>query len=79
VHEYKVAEHFKSTTKASETRFDGKPENWPTFENHLIREAENPTIGWSKDILGFKVVGQQPEINLLESYFDIPEYMISVL
>jgi hypothetical protein len=49
-------------TKASETLFDGKPEKWPTFENHFIREAENPTIGWSKDILilSFKVIGQEP-------------------
>jgi hypothetical protein len=44
VHDYKVAAHFKSITKASEILFDGKPDNWPTFENHLIQEAGNPTI-----------------------------------
>jgi hypothetical protein len=81
VHAYKVAEHFKSTTKAIDTLFDGKPEKWPTFEDHLIREAQNPTIGWSKDTLtlGFKFTGQDPEINLLKSYFDIPEHIISAL
>jgi hypothetical protein len=47
-------------TKASEALFDGKPENGPTFENHLIRVPENLTIGWSKDILGFKDMGQEP-------------------
>jgi hypothetical protein len=59
VHEYKVAEHFIFMTKASETLFDGKPENWPTSENSLIWEATNTTIGWSKDTLGFKVMGQE--------------------
>jgi homoserine trans-succinylase len=72
VYNYKVAAHFEYMTKASETLFDGKTENVPTFETHIIREAENPTVGWSKDILRFKVVGQYPEINFLESYFDIP-------
>jgi hypothetical protein len=71
VHDYKVAACFESMTKASITLFNRKLENWPTFESHLIREAENLTIGWSKDILSFKVVGQNPEINFLESYFDI--------
>jgi hypothetical protein len=50
VHDYKVAAHFKSITKVSETLFDENPDNWPAFENHLIREAEKPTIGWSKGI-----------------------------
>jgi hypothetical protein len=50
-------------TKASDTFFDGKPENWPMFEDHLIKEAENPTIGWSKEIIGFKLMGQGQEIN----------------
>jgi hypothetical protein len=73
VHYYKVAAYFGSMTKASNTLFDRKPENWPTFESHIIREAENPTSGWSKNIISFKIIGQDPEINFLESYFDIPE------
>jgi hypothetical protein len=44
VHNYKVAEHYKSMTKACDILFDGKPENWSMFEDHLIKEAENPTI-----------------------------------
>jgi hypothetical protein len=40
--------------------------------------VENPTIGWSKDIISFKVMGQDPEI-ILESYSDIPENMVSAL
>jgi hypothetical protein len=76
VHDYKVAAHFNSVTKASEMIFDGKPEKWQTFENHLIREVKKMTIGWSKDILSFKIMGQDPPINFLERYFDIPENMI---
>jgi hypothetical protein len=76
VHDYKVVKNFKSMAKASYTLFDRKPEIWPTFEDHLIKEAANPTIGWSKDILGFKIMGKGPEINLMESYFDIPKHMI---
>jgi hypothetical protein len=61
VHKYKVAEHLKSMTKVSKTLFDGNPENLPAlFENHLIRKAENLTIGYSNDILSFKVMGQEP-------------------
>jgi hypothetical protein len=41
--------------------------------------VENPTSGWSIDILGFKVMGQETEINFMESYFDIPKNMISAL
>jgi hypothetical protein len=67
VNNYKVAEQYKSTTKACDIIFDGKPENWPTFKGHLIKEAEHPTIGWSKDTLGFQLVEDGQEINLLET------------
>jgi hypothetical protein len=60
VHDSKVTKHFESMTKASDALFDGKLEKWPIFESNLIREAENPTIGWRKDILSFKVLGQDP-------------------
>jgi hypothetical protein len=63
VHDYKVAAHFESMTKANDTLFDRKPENWPTF--------------LSNDILNFEVMGE--DINFLESYFDIPENIVSAL
>jgi hypothetical protein len=63
-------------TRASENLFDGIPEKWPTFENHLIRGAGNTTIGWSKDILSLNVMGQELEINFLENYVHIPENMV---
>jgi hypothetical protein len=39
-------------TKESDILFDGNAKNWKAFEDHLTKEAANPTIGWSKDILG---------------------------
>jgi hypothetical protein len=44
VQDYNVTVHFTSMTKASDIMFDGKPDNWPIFENQLIREAEKTTI-----------------------------------
>jgi hypothetical protein len=46
------------------------------FKDCLVKEVENQTIGWSKDILVFQLMGHGPEINLLETYFDIPPNMI---
>jgi hypothetical protein len=37
----RIAAHFKTMTKASDTLFDSTPENWPIFEHHLLTEAEN--------------------------------------
>jgi hypothetical protein len=79
VHDYTVAAQFDSMTNASDTLFDGNPEKWPTFENHLIRETKNAIIEWSKDIFSFKITGQDPSLNFLESWFDIPENMIELL
>jgi hypothetical protein len=59
--------------KPSETLFDGKPENWPTFEDHIMKEAENQTIGWSTYILIFKVMGHGDPTNFLRSYINIPK------
>jgi hypothetical protein len=33
VQDNKIAAHFTLMKKAIETMFDGKPNNWPTFEN----------------------------------------------
>jgi hypothetical protein len=52
-------------TKSRDIFFDGKPGKCPTLEEHLIKEVEKPTIGRSKDILGFQLFGHGPEINLL--------------
>jgi hypothetical protein len=77
---YKAAEHYKHMTKASDVLFDGKLENWQTFEDHLTKEAANPTMSWSKYILGFQIMGQGPVvINLLKTSFDIPSNIIVVL
>jgi hypothetical protein len=76
---YNMVEHCKSVTKASDILFDGQTKNWPVFEDHLVKEAENPTIGWNKDIIGFQIMGQCPVINLLETYFDLPPNIITRL
>jgi hypothetical protein len=42
---YKAAEHYKNMTKASDVLLDGNADNWQAFEDHLTKEASNPTIG----------------------------------
>jgi hypothetical protein len=76
---YKAAEHFKNMTKASDVLFHGNADNWQASRDHLTREAAKRTIGWSKDIHGFQIMGQGPVINLLETYFDIPSNTIAGL
>jgi hypothetical protein len=70
---YKAVEHYKNMTKASDVLFDGNADNWQTFEDHLAKEADNLTISWSKDILGFQIMGQCHFVNLLETYCNIPQ------
>jgi hypothetical protein len=41
----RASSHFTAMSKPSEILFDGKTENWPEFEHHLVHEAENPTMG----------------------------------
>jgi hypothetical protein len=48
--------HFTAMTKPSEILFDGKPENWPEFEHHLLIEAENPTIRWNQELTNFQLM-----------------------
>jgi hypothetical protein len=76
---YKADEHSNNMTKASDVLFDGSADNWQAFEDHLTKEAASPTIGWSKDILGFQIMGQVPGIILLKTFFDIPSNMIAGL
>jgi calcineurin-like phosphoesterase family protein len=42
---YKEEEHYKNMTKASDVLLDGNADNWQAFEDHLTKEASNPTIG----------------------------------
>jgi hypothetical protein len=44
-----------------------------------ISFEKRPTIRWSKGILIFKVRRQDPQINFLQRYFDIPDIMVSAL
>jgi hypothetical protein len=76
---YKAAEHYNNMTKSSDVLLDVNADKWQAFEDHLTKEAANPSIGWSKDILGFQIMGQGPVINLLEKYFDMPPNMIAGL
>jgi hypothetical protein len=75
-----MAAHFPAMTKPSETFFDGKPENWPAFEHHLLTEAEKPTIRWNQEITNFQPTdGTSKPLNFLEGYFDLPENMAGTL
>jgi hypothetical protein len=80
---YKVVEHYKNMMKASNIIFDGifnvNTDDWQAYEYHLTKEAANPTKGWSKDIIGFQIMGQGRVINLNEIYFEIPSNMVAGL
>jgi hypothetical protein len=39
MNDHRITAHFNRMTKASDTLFDGTPENWPIFEHHLLTEA----------------------------------------
>jgi hypothetical protein len=67
-------------TKPSEILFDGKPENWPKFEHHLLTETENPTISWNQELTNIQSVDEPTKpFNSLEGYFNIPETIIGAL
>jgi hypothetical protein len=72
--------HFTAMTKPLEILFDGKPENWPGFEHHLLTETENPTIALNQKLMKLKSMDEptKPFI-FLEGYFNIPETMIGAL
>jgi hypothetical protein len=50
----RITGHFNAMTKASDTLFDGTPENWPIFKHHLLTEAENPTIACNQHLTHFQ-------------------------
>jgi hypothetical protein len=64
MNDHRLTAHFNTMKKASDTLFDGAPENWPIFEHHLLTEAETPTITWSHNITHFQPDNEE---NLLSS------------
>jgi hypothetical protein len=73
MNDHRITAHFNTMTKASDTLFDGTPDNWPIFEHHLLTEAENPTIAWNQHITHFQSDEEEDPLNFLERYFDLPE------
>jgi hypothetical protein len=73
INDHHITAHFNTMTKASDTLFDGTPENWPTFEHHLLTESENPTITCNHHITQFQQDEEEKPLNFLERYFDLPE------
>jgi hypothetical protein len=80
MNDHRTTSHFNAMNKHSETLFDGKPENWPAFEHHLLTKPENPTISWKQDITNYQPTdGTSEPFNLLERYFDLPDNMTNTL
>jgi hypothetical protein len=73
MNDHRITAHFNTMMKASDTLFDGTPENWPICEHHLLTEAENPTIAWNQHITHFQPDKEEEPLNFLERYFDLPE------
>jgi hypothetical protein len=80
MNDHRTTAYFNAMTKPSETLFDRTLENCPTFEHHLLTEAENPTISWNQDITNYQTMDEKSEpFNFLERYFDLPENMTNTL
>jgi hypothetical protein len=80
MNDHRTSTHFTAMTKPSEILFDGKPENWPEFEHHLLTETENPTIGWNQELTNFQLMDETTKpFNFLEGYSNIPKSMIGIL
>jgi hypothetical protein len=73
LNDHRITAHYNKMKKSSYTLFDGTPENWPIFDNHLLTEAENPTISWKQHITHFQPDEEEKPLNFLEKYFDLPE------
>jgi hypothetical protein len=73
VNDHRTSAHFTAMNKACDVLFDGQSDNWPAFESHLLNEAENPTIGWSHELLNFQLMDKTAlPFNFLERCFSIP-------
>jgi hypothetical protein len=77
--DHRSTAHFNAMTKPSDTLFNGTPENWPTFEHHLLTEAENPTISRNQDITNYQPNENSEPFNFPERYFDLPDDMTNTL
>jgi hypothetical protein len=42
MNDHRITTHFNTMTKASDTLFDGTPDNWPIFEHHLFNRSRKP-------------------------------------
>jgi hypothetical protein len=56
MNDHRISASFTLMSKPSEILFDGKTENWPEFEHHLLTEAENPTFGWNQELINFQTM-----------------------
>jgi hypothetical protein len=79
MNDHRSTAYFNAMTKPSEILFNRTPENWPAFEQHLLTEAENPTISWNQDITNYQPNEDSKPFNFLERYFDIPDDMTYTL
>jgi hypothetical protein len=61
MNDHSTTDHFNAMTTPSEIIFDRTPENWPTFEQHLLTEAENPTISCNQDITNYQSTDEKSE------------------
>jgi hypothetical protein len=77
--DHRSTDHFNEMTKPSDTLFNGTPENWPTFEHHLLTEAKNPIISWNQDITNYQPNENSEPFNFFERYFDLPDDMMNTL
>jgi hypothetical protein len=73
MNDHRITGNFNAMKKASDTLFDGTPENWPIFERHFLTEAENPTIAWNQHLTHFQPDEEKEPLNFLERYLDLPE------
>jgi hypothetical protein len=80
MNDHRTTAHFTAMTKPSKTLFDGRPDNWPAFEHHLLTEAGNPTIRWNHEITKYQPTDETSEpFKFLEIYFGLPDNMTSTL
>jgi hypothetical protein len=80
MNDHRITAHFTAMTEPPETLFVGTPDNWMAFEQHLLTEAENPTIGWNHEITNYQLTDETSEpFNFLEIYFDLHDNMTGTL
>jgi hypothetical protein len=73
LNDHRASSNFDAMTKAYYILFDGQPENWPASEHHFLNEAENPIIGWNKELVHLQLMDTTSKpFNFLEGYFNIP-------